>query len=286
AAIEFRDIAGLVKGAHAGAGLGNQFLSHIREVDLILMIIRTFEHDSIIHVENRVDPLEDFEILMLELTLADTKMVESTISRVRKEAMKDKFANQKLELLEKIQTALTNVIPANTIVSDDKSYDKEVVKWRKSLNLLTDKPILKLANIITDGVNLDFDSNFKLDIGLESELDGATTEDREEFGLDPVPGLDRIIKECFQALDLETYLTTGKQESRAWTYTKGSIAPVCAGKIHTDFEKNFIKAEIIKYEDFVSLGSRKLASENGKLAIVGKDYVMQDGDVVEFVIGK
>jgi ribosome-binding ATPase len=285
AAIEFRDIAGLVKGAHAGAGLGNQFLSHIREVDMILMIIRTFEHESIIHVENRVDPLEDFEILMLELTLADLKSVEQAITRTRKELAKDKFGNQKIEVLEQIQLALTDIKAANTVVLDDNKVDKEVIKWRTTLNLLTDKPILKLANIITDGTNLDFDSDFKLDIGLESELDGASSEDRQEFGLDAIPGMDRIIKECFKTLNLETYLTTGKIETRAWTYTKGSPAPICAGKIHTDFEKKFIKGEVIKYDDYIKYNGRKGASENGKLQLVGKDYIMQDGDVVEFVIG-
>ena len=285
ATIEFRDIAGLVKGASSGAGLGNQFLAHIREVDMILMIIRSFEHDSIIHVENRVDPLEDYEILLLELTLADMKMVEGAISRTKKEIAKDKFGPLKIEVLEKIQTALSNIEPANTIVLDEKTTDKEILKWRKTLNLLTDKPILKLANIITDGVNLDFNSDFKLDIGLESELDGASSEDREEFGLDSVPGLDRIIKECFKTLNLETYLTTGKVETRAWTYTKGSLAPICAGKIHTDFEKKYIKAEVIKFEDYIKYNGEKGASENGKLQLVGKDYVMLDGDVVEFVIG-
>ncbi len=285
AAIEFRDIAGLVKGAHAGAGLGNQFLSHIREVDMILMIIRTFEHDSIIHVENRVNPNEDFEILMLELTLADLKMVESAIIRIRKEISKDKFGQQKIEVLEQIQQALTDIKPANTVILDENKVDKEVIKWRTTLNLLTDKPILKLANIITDGTNLDFDSDFNLDIGLESELDGSSAEERVEFGLDPIAGLDQIIKQCFKTLKLETYLTTGKVETRAWTYTKGSQASVCAGKIHTDFEKKFIKGEVIKFEDYIKFNGRKGALENGKLQLVGKDYIMLDGDVVEFVIG-
>jgi ribosome-binding ATPase len=286
ATIEFRDIAGLVKGAHTGAGLGNQFLSHIRECDLILMIIRTFEHDSIIHVENRVNPLEDFEILMLELTMADLKLVEGQLNKIRKELNKDKFGPQKLEILEKIEEVLTTINPANQYQLDINTTDKEVIRWRKGLNLLTDKPILKLANIITDGNNLEFKSDFKLDIGMESDLDGASSEERVEFGLSPIAGLDIIIKECFKSLNLETYLTTGVQETRAWTYTKGSTAPVCAGKIHTDFEKKYIKAEVVKYDDFIKFEGQKGASENGKLAVVGKDYIMQDGDVVEFIIDK
>jgi ribosome-binding ATPase len=281
AMIEFKDIAGLVKGAHSGAGLGNQFLSHIREVDLILMIVRTFVNDNIIHVENRVNPEEDFEILMLELTMADLKNVENTIFRVRKEIARDKFADVKINILEKIQIALTDIKPASTVINDI-SLDKEVVKWRKSLNLLTDKVILKLANISTGSENLNFDSDFKLDIGMEKDLDGASPQERLEFGLAEIPGIDEIINQCFKGLELETYLTTGQIETRAWTYTKGSTAPVCAGKIHSDFEKKFIKAEVIKFTDYITYGGRKQALEAGKVQIVGKDYIMQDGDVVEF----
>lgn len=286
AVIEFKDIAGLVKGAHSGAGLGNQFLSHIKEADLILMIIRAFEHDSIIHVENRVNPTEDYEILMLELTLADLKIIENSISRINKEAKKDKFALQKIEILEKIQISLSNILPASTVILDPKTTDIEVLKWRKTLNLLTDKTILKLANVITDGNNQAFDSDFSLDIGLEKELDTASTEERVEFGLKPESGIDQIIKKCFDSLELETYLTTGETESKAWTYTKGSKAPVCAGKIHTDFEKKFIKAEVIKFQDYIEHQGRKGAIENGKMQVVGKDYIMEDGDVVEFLIDK
>jgi ribosome-binding ATPase len=285
AVIEFRDIAGLVKGAHQGAGLGNQFLSHIREVDMILMIIRTFEHDSIIHVENRVNPLEDYEILMLELTMADLKIVESAIYKIKKEIAKDKFGPDKISILESIESKLSQIEAAITVPNDPTKLDKEVVKWRKSLNLLTDKPILKLANIITGGINQEFTSDFNLDIGLEKDLDGSSPEDRIEFGLEPEAGLDTIIKQCFKVLNLETYLTTGVQETRAWTYTKGSSTPVCAGKIHTDFEKKFIKAEIIKFEDYQLYKGPKGAAENGKLQVVGKDYIMKDGDVVEFIIG-
>ena len=284
AVIEFKDIAGLVKGANTGAGLGNQFLSHIKEADMILMVIRAFEHDSIIHVENRVNPTEDYEILLLELTLADLKIVEGSISRIAKEAKKDKFASQKIEILEKIQTKLADIEPAISLVLDPKTTDIEILKWRKTLNLLTDKTILKLANIITDGNNQDFDSDFSLDIGLEKELDTATIEERIEFGLKPQSGIDQIIKKCFDSLALETYLTTGEIETRAWTYTKGSKAPVCAGKIHTDFEKKFIKAEIIKFQDYIECKGRKGAIENGKMQVVGKDYTMEDGDVVEFLV--
>jgi ribosome-binding ATPase len=284
AAIEFKDIAGLVKNAHTGAGLGNQFLGHIKETDLILMVLRAFEDQNVIHVEDRVNPIEDFEILMLELTMADLKTVESAINRVKKELNKDKFAPDKLAILEGITLKLTNMKPASDYLTED-TLDKELPKWRKTLNLLTDKKILKLANIKTDGQNHEFDQDFELDILLEKELDGASSQERIEFGLKPQSGLDQIITECFKALDLETYLTTGVLETKAWTYTKGSLAPVCASKIHTDFEKKFIKAEIVKYQDFVDCNGTKLAIEQGKLKVVGKDYIMQDGDVVEFKIG-
>lgn len=284
AAIEFRDIAGLVKNASSGAGLGNQFLSHIREVDMILMVIRTFVNDKIIHVENRVNPQDDYDILMLELTIADTKSLENQTNRLMKDKLRDKHCDQKLELLAQIQAKLAEIKPAIEVINKE-NYDKEVIAWRKSLNLLTDKVIMKLANISTDGVNIDFAADTKLDIGLESDLDGSSPEERMEFGLEAQSGINKLIKSAFTKLNLETYLTTGEVETRAWTYTKGSTAPVCAGKIHTDFEKKFIKGEIIKFEDFVQLQGRKNSIEKGRMQVVGKDYIMQDGDVVEFKIG-
>lgn len=285
AAIEFRDIAGLVKDAHSGAGLGNKFLSHIREVDLILMVVRAFENQDIIHVENRVNPQEDHDILLLELTLADQATLEKALPRLEKELKsgKDKLAEAKITLAKEILTKLEAGQPANTI-SKDEGADKEIKQFRKGLNLLTDKPILKLANVITDGKNHDFASDFALDIKLETELQDMSQEERVELGVPAETGLDKLIQHCYRTLNLATYLTAGEVEARAWTFPKGATAPQCAGVIHTDFEKNFVKAEVIKYPDFVELGGRKQAAEKGKLSLEGKDYVMQDGDVVEFKI--
>jgi len=286
AAIEFYDIAGLVKNAHQGAGLGNQFLSHIREVDLILMVVRCFKNDDIIHVENRVNPVEDEEILNLELCMADQNMLEKILPRLEKEMRgKDKLADQKIELVEKILTVLSELKPANSLVIDPKEFDKEVIKWRQTLNLLTDKPILRLANISTDGENLSYNSDFQLDIALESSLSEMTLEDRIELGVSSETGLDQMIRACYSKLNLATYLTGGPMEARAWTFTNGSTAPECAGKIHTDFQKKFIKAEVSSFQDFDACGGWKIAFEKGLVRSLGKDYIMQDGDVVEFKIG-
>lgn len=286
AAIEFRDIAGLVKNAHQGAGLGNQFLSHIREVDMILMVVRCFENDDIIHVENRVNPFEDEDILMLELTMSDQKTLEGLIARLEKEAKtgKDKLIGDKITLTEQLLSKVSEMEPATRVLLPANS-DKDLIKWRKSLNLLTDKPILKLGNITMDGKNLPFHSDFELDIASEASFADLAAEERSELGLDEKSGLDKMIRHCYEKLNLATFLTAGEMESRAWTFEKGSLAPQCAGKIHTDFEKKFIKADIVKYEDFISLGGYKEAVSSGKLQTVGKDYVMQDGDVVEFKIG-
>ncbi len=285
AAIEFRDIAGLVKDAHSGAGLGNKFLSHIREVDMIMMVIRAFKNDDVVHVENRVDPQEDFDILILELTLADQATLEKALPRLEKELKggKDKLADQKIVLAQEILQQLQSSNPANTVPRDEEA-DKELKIFRKSLNLLTDKPILKLANIITDGENIDFTSDFAMDVKLESELQDMSSEERVELGVPAETGLDKMIQECYSTLNLATYLTAGEVEARAWTFKQGMSAPQCAGVIHTDFEKNFVKAEVIKYADFVELGGRKQAMEKGKMNMEGKDYLMQDGDVVEFKI--
>ena len=286
AGIQFTDIAGLVKNASSGAGLGNQFLSHIREVDLILMVIRTFQNENVIHVENRVNPYEDEEILMLELILSDQQMIEKILPRMEKDlkSNKDKLLGDKIEVIEKILLKLTALEPASNF-EIDKSADKDLIKWRKSLNLLTDKPILKLANINLDGQNESYNADFDLDILLESDLVDMSPEEREEFGAGKETGLDKLIKTCFHKLNLATYLTTGEKETKAWTYTQGMTAPQCAGKIHTDFENKFVKAEVVSYEDFIDSGTWKAAVENGKVRGEGKGYIMKDGDVVEFVVG-
>lgn len=284
--IEFRDIAGLVKGASTGAGLGNQFLSHIREVDLILMIVRAFEDENIIHVENRVNPTEDQEILMLELTQADVSTLEKTIPRLEKESRggKDSFIQEKLTLTQELLAIVSDMKPAR-VHQLSKTVDEEIILFRKSLNLLTDKPILVLANIQLEGSNISFASDFELDIKLESELVDMTQDERLELGIDGMTGLDTLIQNCFKALSLETYLTAGEMEARAWTFTSGSSAPIAAGKIHTDFTKKFIKADIVAFADFIQSGGWSGSRDKGAVKMVGKDYIMKDGDVVDFKIG-
>jgi ribosome-binding ATPase len=286
AAMEFVDIAGLVKNASSGAGLGNQFLSHIKEVDLILMVIRSFQNDNVIHVENRVNPQEDEEILQLELILADQQVLEKMLPRMEKDLKtnKDRLLGDKIQIIEQILSKLTNLEPAKNFVISP-TADKDLPKWRKGLNLLTDKPLLKLANINQDGQNLPFESDFDLDILLESSIADMTPAEREELGISKETGLDKMIKACYDRLNLATFLTTGKTESRAWTFTAGMTAPQCAGKIHTDFEKTFIKAEVVGYTDFIEAGNWKNAVEKGKLRSEGKEYIMKDGDIVEYRVG-
>jgi ribosome-binding ATPase len=284
AAIEFKDIAGLVKNASQGAGLGNQFLSHIREADMILMVVRVFEHADIIHVENRVNPTEDEEILNLELVLADAKMVEKLIQNQEKDLKKgtDKLAAEKLTFLEKLmQNFEQNISSRELILPAD--TDQDLIKWRKSLNLLTDKPLLKLGNKIDGGKNLEFKSDLDLDILQEQELSELTPELRAEF-TDSPQGLDLMIRACYTKLGLGTYLTAGPVESRAWTFSLGTKAPKVASVIHSDFENRFIRGEVIPFSDLISSGSHKLAKEQGKLQLVGKDYLVQDGDVCEWIL--
>lgn len=284
AKIEFRDIAGLVKNASKGEGLGNQFLAHIHEVDMILMVLRSFYDENIIHVENRVNPVEDEEILMMELTLHDEMKMEKLILKLEKEARKDPQAKLKIQICEKILTQLSNIEPASRFVMD-KTWDEELIDWRKKLGLLTDKPILKLANYKDGGENVDFNSDFKLDVKQESELAEMTLEERKELGFEGQTGLDSMIKACYDKLNLGTFLTCGETEARAWTFTKGMLAPDCAGKIHTDFKKKFIKAEVVSYPDFVANNGWKGCYENGLVKTMGKSYVFEDGDVTEFKIG-
>jgi ribosome-binding ATPase len=285
AAIEFKDIAGLVKNASQGAGLGNKFLSHIREVDLILLVIRCFENDDVIHVENRVNPLEDEEILLLELGLHDQGIIEKQIQTLLKLKGKDTLYDAKNQACSFLIDRING--DGSKIKDLDEKYAKEVeyTKWRKSLNLLTDKPMVRLGNITQDGVNVDYSKDFELDIKLETELAGMSADERSEFGYDTETGLDKLIRHCFYKLNLATYLTAGEIEARAWTFHKGMLAPQCAGVIHTDFEKKFIKAEVISFDDFVACGGRKAAMEKGLVKQEGKEYQVKDGDVIEFKIG-
>jgi len=285
ATIEFRDIAGLVKNAHQGAGLGNQFLSHIREVDLILLVIRTFENEQIVHVENRVSPQEDEEILLLELMLADQNTLEKMLPKLQREARSgDQLSLDKLSLVEELLNRLTNLQLARSLVLDP-TLDKELIKWRKSLNLLTDKPILRLANVNYGGKNHDYSADVYMDVKLELELQDASMEERQALDLPVDKPMDLLIRKCYQTLNLGTFLTTGRTETRAWTFPLGWLAPRCAGIIHSDFEKTFINAEVISYHDLLVAGGWKEAAEAGKLRIEGKNYLMQDGDVVEFRVG-
>ncbi len=284
AAIEFKDIAGLIKNAHQGEGLGNQFLSHIQETDMILMVLRCFENKDIIHVEDRVNPQEDFEILMIELTMSDEKKLENILPRLQKEAKKDPHGQAKVSLCEKILEVLNKIEPASSFTMDD-TWDEEVVHFRKQLNLLTDKPILRLGNITQGGENVEFNADFKLDILQEAELAEMEKEDRVELGFSEEAGLDGMIRSCFKTLNLATYLTAGVKEVRAWTFVKGMKAPQCAGRIHTDFEKKFIKAEVVSFDDFVANNGWKGCFDKGAVKTMGKEYEFQDGDVTEFKIG-
>jgi len=285
AAIEFKDIAGLVKNAASGAGLGNQFLSHIRECDMILMVVRSFEHPDIIHVENRVNPQDDEDILNLELILSDAKMLGNQILNLEKEAKKgsDKYASQKLEIIQQIAKTLENNLAARTYeLSLD--MDPEILKWRKSLNLLTDKPILRLGNVIDGGKNVNFESDIQLDILQELELSQMTDEERIEMVGDIPSALDSMIVACYKKLGLSTYFTAGPKEARAWTFKTGTKAPLAAAVIHSDFEKLFIRGEVVKFADLVSTGSIKNAKEQGKVQLVGKDYVVTESDVCEWIL--
>lgn len=285
--IEFVDIAGLVKGAHEGEGLGNKFLANIRECDAICEVVRNFEDDNIIHVEGKIDPESDRETINMELIFADMQTVEKMLTRATKDARggNKEMVKQK-ELLEKIKIALESGKAARTVeFSDD---DKMIVK---RFNLLTIKPILYVLNSADDSKEIDssaWDGEIlKLNIKLEDEIASLPEEEQDEYikelGLDE-RGLDRLVKASYKLLNLITFITTGKIETRAWTVLRGSKAPQAAGVIHTDFEKGFIRAEVIKYEDFIAVGSEAAAKEKGLMRIEGKEYVVQDGDICHFLV--
>ena len=294
---EFTDIAGLVKGASSGEGLGNKFLSHIREVDAIVEVVRCFEDNNIIHVENSVDPIRDIEIINIELILADLEVVENRINRIGKKAMmsKDKETLKEVELLNKIKEALLQNISIRKL-----DFDEEELKILKPFNFLTLKPIIYMANISED--NLIGDGNSYVDkvreyasnenssvitvcAKIESELSELSDEDKTSFlaelGIEE-SGLDKLIKATYDLLGLATYFTSGTDEVRAWTFKKGMKAPACAGIIHTDFERGFIRAEIMSYTDLEKLGDEKAVREAGKMRLEGKEYIMQDGDICHF----
>ncbi|MBQ8871299.1 MAG: redox-regulated ATPase YchF [Bacilli bacterium] len=294
---EFTDIAGLVKGASSGEGLGNKFLSHIREVDAIVEVVRCFEDKNIIHVENTVDPIRDIEIINVELILADLEVVENRLGRIGKKAVmsKDKDMIKEAELLEKLKEALLQNLPLRRI-----NLDEDELKLIKAFNLLTLKPMIYMANISEEDLLNDGNEYVDMVRGyassenasvitvcakMESELAELSDEDKELFLQDlgiNESGLDKLIYATYDLLGLATYFTAGSDECRAWTFKKGMKAPECAGIIHSDFERGFIRAEVMSYDDLELCGDEKTVREKGRMRLEGKDYEMQDGDICHF----
>ena len=297
AVIEFVDIAGLVKGASQGEGLGNKFLSHIREVDAIVHVVRCFEDTNVVHVDAKVDPVRDIETIELELILADLDVVDKRIAKTQKQAMNDKSLAREVEILKKIKTVLEEGKNARTI-----EFDDDDLAFVDSLTLLSRKPVLYAANVGEEDLADDGASNvhvqavreraaeegsgvFVVCAKIEEEIAELENDEKLEFLADlgcETSGLDRLIAASYRLLGLISYLTAGEQEVRAWTITEGTKAPQAAGKIHTDFERGFIRAEVVTYDDLVKLGSVAAAKEAGVYRSEGKDYVMKDGDVVLF----
>lgn len=297
AAMRFVDIAGLVKGASKGEGLGNKFLAHIREVDAIAQVVRCFEDGNITHVEGSIDPLRDIEIINTELCLADMETVEKRMERIVKLLKTgDKKVPLEKAALEKVLAGLGEAVPARRL-----GLTEDEQEFLKDLHLLTMKPVLYVTNVAEEeasdasgNIHVQAVQKYAAEEGaevivisakMESEIAELPDDEAKEFlamaGLEEA-GLDRLIKAGFKLLGLMTYLTAGEMESRAWTITCGTKAPQAAGKIHTDFERGFIRAEIVSYNDLVACGSKAAAREKGLVRLEGKDYVMQDGDVVEF----
>lgn len=297
---EFTDIAGLVKGASNGEGLGNKFLSHIREVDAICEVVRCFDDENIIHVEGKCDPIRDIEIINLELSLADLEIIENRLDKIKKKAMttKDKDSLIEVEALEKARNGLMNNIPLRLINFKDEEFE-----MIKSYCFLTLKPIVYLANVSEDRYNDDNEyynqvveyalregsKAIKISAKLECDLVDYTDEEKQEM-LDMLgiseSGIDELIRTTYDLLGLRTYFTVGSDEVRAWTFRDGMNAKQCAGIIHSDFEKGFIRAEVIGYDDLIACGSELKVKEAGKFRLEGKDYLMQDGDICHFRFNK
>ena len=296
AVIEFVDIAGLVKGASKGEGLGNKFLSHIRETDAICEVVRCFNDSNVVHVDGSVDPIRDIETINLELIFADIETVNKRLEKAKKNLKADKKYQEEIDLLEKIKENLENGISARAL-----EYNEEEQALVKDMFLLTTKPILYIANISEEQIeNAENDEMvlkvkqyaskekaevIPLCVKIEEELSGLEDEDKKEMlealGLEE-SGLDKVIKKSYDLLGLMSFLTAGEPEVRAWTIKKGTKAPQAAGKIHSDIERGFIKAEVITYDDLMKEGSMVSAREKGLVRSEGKDYIMQDGDIVLF----
>ncbi|MEK4169873.1 redox-regulated ATPase YchF [Staphylococcus sp. FSL W8-1268] len=293
---EFTDIAGIVKGASKGEGLGNKFLSHIREVDAICQVVRAFDDENVTHVAGRVNPLDDIEVINMELVLADLESVEKRLPRIEKMArQKDKTAEMEFRILSRIKEALEEENPVRSL-----DFNEEDQKYVNQAQLLTSKKMLYIANVGEDEIGDDENDKVKtireyaakedsevivISAKIEEEIATLDDEDKEMFledlGIEE-PGLDRLIRTTYDLLGLSTYFTAGVQEVRAWTFRQGMTAPQCAGIIHTDFERGFIRAEVTSYDDYVEHGGEQGAKEAGKQRLEGKDYIMKDGDIVHF----
>jgi len=299
AAIEFVDIAGLVKGASKGEGLGNQFLANIREVDAIVHVVRCFEDGNIVHVDGSINPLRDIETINLELIFSDLEILERRIAKTTKVARNDKSAAKELELLEKIKAHLEDGKMAKSFTDID-NEDEEA--WLNSYNLLTYKPVIFAANVVEDDLADDGASNegvaavreyaknencevFVVCAQIEQEIAELDDDEKkmflEDLGLSE-SGLEKLIKASYSLLGLISYLTAGEPECRAWTIKKNTKAPQAAGKIHSDFERGFIRAEIVSYDDLMACGTYTAAKDKGLVRLEGKEYVVQDGDIIHF----
>lgn len=297
ATLEFVDIAGLVKGASKGEGLGNKFLGDIREVDAIVHVVRCFEDDNIIHVDGRINPASDIETINLELIFSDMEMVARRIDRTKKALKGDKKLQVQVDFLERLQAHLEEGKSARGF-----DFTEDELNWIHDMPLLSAKPVIYAANMSEEDFRNGVDKNehyqevkaiaeaehaavLPICAKIEEDIADMEADDKamflEDLGLEE-SGLNRIIREGYSLLGLISYLTAGKQEVRAWTITKGTKAPQAAGKIHTDFEKGFIRAEVVSYDDLMACGSMAAAKEKGLVRLEGKDYVMQDGDIVLF----
>lgn len=298
AVVEFVDIAGLVKGASKGEGLGNQFLANIRETDAIVHVVRCFDDDNVIHVDGSVDPVRDIETIDLELIFADLEVLERRMSKVGRTARMDKSAGKEYAMLERLKAHLEDGKDAITF----ETADDDEAQWFGELNMLTAKPVIYAANVGEEDLADDGGGNpyvqavrayaaernsevFVICAQIEAEMSELSDEDKKEFledlGIEE-SGLDKLIQASYRTLGLMSFLTGGEDESRAWTIKIGTKAPQAAGKIHTDFERGFIKAEVINYQDLLDCGSYAAAREKGLIRMEGKEYVVRDGDLIEF----
>ena len=298
AAIEFVDIAGLVKGASKGEGLGNQFLANIREVDAIVHVVRCFEDSNIVHVDGSIDPLRDIETINLELIFSDLEILERRIAKTVKLSRNDKAAAKELELLNRLKAHLEE----NQLAKSFETEDEDEQGWMASYNLLTAKPVIFAANVTEDDLADDGANNagvqavreyaerencevFVVCAQIEQEIAELEEDEKkmflEDLGLEE-SGLEKLIKASYHLLGLISYLTAGEPEVRAWTIKRGTKAPQAAGKIHSDFERGFIRAEIVSYDDLMACGTHAAAKEKGLVRLEGKEYVVQDGDIIVF----